>query len=555
MADPGSVVAMAEPPLMASAGALGDEMKIQKKRKKSKKSKKDSTDRISKKAKPMNPPAYDEAPLSEKSNLAGRVDYYLRSPLGVKRRDIKVAKPYHQVNLTTEPFITFSIQANKNEFIRFNPESLTLVFYGTYANPARDPAAAANTEAGAERHALRASELHPNMFVDPSVMGTGFFHKVEVYVDNVPCLSNSDLNSMNIQYTRMSRIFNHKPTEPYFATRADFNHANASEALKAGRAPFDAADWNTTEGYRMPVFLDGYFPFSTKNRTLESIDKSKDPNLYFPPDTTITVKLHAHRTKLESIFHPELANDMNEYFNHVNPIADLDELGLRFTILEAIMEYESVQLHPLDHADVMKAYRAGGSASYNYDRIACQHSALMPGVSQAENRFQIPPHARLIYILFLHDYAAFTIEAMRRPLSGFTRFPQHCTNMSVEFAGERNLIHERLENFGVRGRRVEASKRIYWKSLKADRMIAAKFSQMFPQLDTNESVIQALCLNMRNHVSKHVETLHIQLEFAGANQSPERQQIVVMSVHPTGVLQCRQDNGRWNWEFGTRNFE
>ena len=552
-------VVMAEPPLMASAGALGDEAKKTKKRKKEKK------DRHKSRAKPksatsqlLKPPAYDESPLSEKSNLAGRIDYYLRSPLGVKRKDIKVAKPFHQVNLTTEPFITFVIQSNKNEFIRFRNDSLTVVYYATYSNPNINADVAAGPEARAERWALRAASGRPRMFVDPCVMGAGFFHRVEVLVDNVPCLSNSDLNSMHLQYLRTSRIFTDKPPTPYFVSTRDFDFepGAVTKAMKLGMEPFDAATWNSTQGYRMPVYLDGYFPFGLKNRTLESIDKRKEPNLFFPPDTTITIKLHTHRTKMESIFHPEVARNMTEYFNPAANIDDINDLNLRFALPEAILEYESVQLHPLDHADVIKAFRSGGSASYNYDRVACQHTALMPNLTLTENRFQIPPHARLIYVLFLPDYATFNIEAMRRPLSGFSRFPANCTNMSVSFAGEENLIHDRLENFGIRGQQVEASKRIYWKSLINDRMLSAKFHELFPKTEAEVSLIQALCLNMRNHISNKVETLTVRTEFAGALQSPDRQQVVVMSVHPTGALTCQMDQstGRWNWQFGLSSF-
>lgn len=560
MADVGSdVAALADPPLMATSGALGDELKHSKKGAKRKKSKKDRKSepkrRSAGESAVLKPPVYDESPLSEKSNLAGRIDYHLRSPLGVKRRDVKLAKPYHQVNLTTEPFITFVIQANKNEFIRFKHDSLSVVYYGTMTNRIYDAEAAAGTDAAAKRVALRASQNEPSMYMDPSVLGAGFFHRVEVLVDNVPCLSNADLNSLHLQYVRMARIFTNKPPGPYFKTDLDFETGadKQSEAMKAGMAPFDAEEYNSTQGYRMPVFLDGYFPFNLKNRSLESYDKRKEPNLYFPPDTTITVKLHAHRTKFESIFHPELANNFTQYFQYEMDVADLDKYGIRFTLLDAVLEYESVQLHPLHHAEIMKAYRSGGSATYNYDKVTCQHTALMPGLSMTENRFQIPAHARLLYILFLPDYATFNIEATRRPLSGLTRFPVNCTNMSISFAGEEHLIHERLENFGIPGRHVEPSKRIYWNKLREDRMCAAKFEELFPKLKEHFSVIQALVVNMSNYISDKVETLCIRSEFAGVKASPERQQIVVMSVHPTGTLTCKADQGssRWNWEFGT----
>jgi len=566
MADAEEPAVMVDAPLMVTSGALGNETKTRGKHKKEGKRKKSSKSEKKKKsrgeARVVAPPVFSTAPLTAKENLAGRVDRYLREPLGVKRRETKTAKPYHQVNFTTEPTITFEIRSNKNEFIRFHEDSLSLVYYASYLNQARvqGPAAAApgvTDEQRAQRHSLRADQGLPHMFMDPSVMGTGFFHKVEVLVDNVPCTSNSDLNSLMLHYTRCSRIFCEKPPAPYFATETDFDLANPGPAMRLGMEPFSANAWNSTEGYRMPVHLEGIFPFDLKNRTLESIDRRQEPHLYFPPDTCITIKLHAHRTKFESIFHPEIANNLNQYWNRAAVVNNFDALELRFTILDALMSYESIQLHPAHHVELMGAYKNGGVARYDYDRACGQYCPLLADHTITENRFQIDPFARLLYILFLPDYATFNIDALRRPLSGLTRFPQGCTNMTVSFASEENLIHERLENFGVRGRRVEASKRIYWEQLRNTRITQASFEQMFPKSADSYSVIQALVMDLRNNSSQKVESLVVRMEFAGQNRSPANQQIVVLSVHPTGQLQSHMDptTGRWIWNFGTRTYE
>lgn len=560
MADAEGAAVMVDPPLMVTAGALGTEDRKSKRKKDKKGKKKKESNRGAKKSrgpgKTIAPPVFSTAPLAPRENLAGRVDRYIRDYLGVKKREMKTAKPYHQVNFTTEPTITFEIRSNNHEFIRFGPDALSVVYYGNYLNQTRLNAGTARQVA--ERHSLRAADGLPHMFMDPSVMGTGFFHKVEVLVDNVPCTSNADLNSLMIQYTRCSRIFCAKPPGPYFATSADLALDNPGPAMVMGKEPFSASAWNSTEGYRLPVYLDGIFPFDLKNRTLESIDHREEPNLYFPPDTCITIKLHAHRTKMESIFHPNIAADLNDYWNRDNNVNNYDALGLRFTLLDALMTYESVQLHPAHHVELMQSYRNGGLAQYDYDRVCGQYCPLLPDLSVTENRFQIDPFARLVYILFLPDYATFTIDALRRPLSGLTRFPANCTNITIQFANDDHLIHHRMENFGVLGRRVEASKHIYWKMLKDTRITNATFEQLFPKFDNEYSVIQALVVDLRNNSSRKVESLVMRMEFAGAAQrSPAHQQIVVLSVHPTGQLQCSMDNstGRWVWNFATRTYE
>jgi hypothetical protein len=554
---------MQDPPLMVTAGALGNEDRNIRhrgggKRKKKGKSKRAEGHKKGRKgdSKILAPPVFSTAPLTPKENLAGRVDHYIRNLMGVKKIETKTAKPYHQINFSTEPTINFEIRSNKNEFIRFNPNSLNLVYYGSYANPNRNPNAANGTRDQAERHSLMASQGRPRMFMDPSVMGTGFFHKIEVMVDNVPCTTNSDLNNLLIQYVRCARVYTDKPPGPYFATSDDLNYPDPlGEPMRVGMEPFDSPTWNSREGYRMPVYLDGVFPFDLKNRTLESIDHREEPHLYFPPDTCITIKLHAHRTKTESIFHPELADNMGHYWDRAANVPNYDNLQIRFTIQDAVINYESVQLHPLHHVELMNAYKHG-LAQYDYDRVCGQYTPLMADLSLVENRFQIDPFARLIYVLFLPDYATFTIDALRRPLSGLSRFPRGCTSMTVSFASEENLIHERLENFGVAGRRVDNSKMIYWQKLKDSRMTAATFEQWFPKQAGTYSMIQALVVDLRNHSSQKMESLVLRMEFSGNNRSPQHQQIVVLSVHPTGQLQCALDTntGRWIWNFATKTY-
>ena len=85
----------------------------------------------------------------------------------------------------------------------------------------------------------------------------------------------------------------------------------------------------------------------------------------------------------------------------------------------------------------------------------------------------------------------------------------------------------------------------------------ATFEQLFPKFANQYSVIQALVVDLRNNSSRKTESLVLRMEFAGNNRSPQHQQIVVLSVHPTGQLQNSLDNttGRWVWNFVTRTYE
>ena len=111
--------AMADPPLMVTAGALGNEDRSRRRGEKRKKGRKAGKSESSKRRhrrgeskKPIAPPVFSTAPLTAKENLAGRVDRYIRDALGVKRHETNTAKTYHQVNFSTEPTITFEIRSN-----------------------------------------------------------------------------------------------------------------------------------------------------------------------------------------------------------------------------------------------------------------------------------------------------------------------------------------------------------------------------------------------------------------------------------------------------------
>lgn len=489
----------------------------------------------------------DEGPTTIPGfNLAGRPDSILKTEKGLKRYEVKTTGPYHTSNINEESYLHFLVASNKNEWIRFNSESLTLSIYGVYNNPARDAAAAANTEAGAATHAMRSLEQKPDFYVDPSVMGTGFFHRVDVSINNVPVPTNSAVGGLLLQYVRCCRVFNDKPG-PHFATTKDttfhLERAKNTAAIVKGAQPFDYVFWNSTTGVRMPVYLDGIFPFDFKNRTLESVDGKKEPNLFFPPDTTIEFKFHLHRDKIYSIFHDKVT--MANYFT----VANIERAGgePKLTFVDAVLQYESVELKAAEHVKAMSQYDAGGFGIYEYDIPRGQHQALTGGQSYTENNFQIMPFARLAYILFLPDHATFIMENRRRPLSGLTRFPKHCTKIQLSFAGEESLITSKFERFGIDQEDHQISKKIYYEYLKSNKMIGDTFDELFPRENNVNSFIQGFVVDLKSYYSDKTEILSVKCEFSGGETSPANTQIVCLTVHPNGKAVCKSGGSPFNW--------
>ena len=462
--------------------------------------------------------------------------------------------PYHQSNITTESFLHFKLRAGKYEFIRFNPDSLSMVLYSLYENPTQTPPVDNSTEAQAKTHACRAIQGAPTVFLDPSLMGTSFFHRVDVTIDNVPITSNDCPNNLFLQSVRCAEVFNDKPRLHF--TRSSlitFDPTKGAEdpALIEGCRAFDHKEWQARNGSRIPVFLRGIFPFDCKNRTLESIDQVTEPNYYFPPDTEFEFRFHYWRTKFEAVFNPSIAKNIPAMFDNTTAVDSYADQQMKIALQEVALSYEVVELHPSKHSEAIERFNHGGIAMYNYDVIRGQHVQLTAKQSYSEANFTIMPYARLVYILFLTDSSTFPIESSRRPVTGWSTFPKKCSKMSVGFAGEPYLLTPSFDRFGFSGEQYQLTKELYHSYLWKKRITRDKFSDFFPRNSNDLCVNQALVFDLRNHMSDKSEQLTVRCEFGAGEPAPEKMQVAAITVHPTGTVTCKHlpasGNLRWQW--------
>jgi len=483
-------------------------------------------------------------------NLAGRPEQ-LKHRNGIKRAETKVEFPYQTGNINSTSYWQFVIKSNKEEWIRFNPESLSATVYGTYTNPDYLEGSAEPARRNKDL-ALRASSGSPFMYLDPSIMGASFAYKTEVYINNQPVPTNSAVGSLFQQYVRCARIY-HGRAKNYFATNKDITSEGIDKSatmLKATSA-FDYSDRLATRGTRIPIYMDGVFPFDRKNRTIESIDQVREQSLFFPPDTEIIVKLHIYRSKMEAIFHTSM--NVTNYFDAEQDSLPAPTGEVKLTFQDACLEYESVVLEETEHIKVMKDFENGGEGNYDYDIVRGQHKALEADQSTSQVVFYIPSMARIIYILYLPDWATFPQEHTRKPLSGWSRFPANATGINIHFAGASNLVTEKFENFGTNFKsNDEISKKIFYEYAINSRMLNCSFEELFPRNTDTYSLIQGFVLDVKEQMSDKMEKLTIHHEFS-RNSSPKKQQVVCISVHPNGRAICRsQGPFRWVWEFLTR---
>ena len=503
---------------------------------------------------------FSEAPLAATSNLAGRPDSLLRSSYKVKRAYTKIAEPYlGSQNLGTESYIHFVVRANKHEWIRFRPDSLTLVMYGTARNPGF-VAGNANPVIAAERHALRARAGVPRIWVDPTVQLSGLVVKTEVSIDNVPVPTNETLGDLFLHYVRLSRVFR-KKAGPVLTTekkiRLDAVNDDMPALMRAATKVFDYKTQLSVVGARGSVYLEGIFPFSCKNKTLESIENKKSENLYLPPDTCLDIKFHLSRSKIESFFHPGV-NSMTEYFDR-NHVVDVGNHDIRLTLQSAELEYECVELNHEDEEKALKEFSTGGQGLYSFDIPRAQHQSMAANSSYTKNVFHIKPYAKLMYIAFVPDWAAYYMDGKNKPISALTRFPENSTNIEIQYFGQKNLLTDSFERFGMKNECHQISKRVYYQYLRQNNITDLSFEEFFPRShadDEDQSLIQCFVFELSNMLSDKTEILSVNCQFAAGQTSPSEMQVLVITVHPTGEAECTNrgtTNYQWQWKFAEKN--
>ena len=518
---------------------------------------------------PAAPPLFDDAPLVKDDNMAGYVDRQIRTVLGVEQRVIKMVNPFNQSKLTYEPYLHFKIRSSSDEHIRFRRNALTLLFFASYANPsakAKEQGADQAKEESSKRHALRANKNLPFMWMDPSVGATGFFSHVEVLIDNVPVTSNQLMGGLWLQYARSCEVFSNKDntrlkTHKELSVTDDLDKP-WKRAIREAVAPFSYSAWNSTTGRRIEANLRGSFPFEFKNEAAASADNMKEPNYYFPPNTTFDFRFHFHPDKFAAVFHPTIAGNMAEYFEKraaaegapADPafgVGEFETKEIRYQIAQAFLEYESVVLRPEQKLKYLELMRKGVPAVYRYDVVRGQHVSLPSSQAYVDLPFTIAPYARLLFILFLPDWSVVSMPVLRRPLAALSRFPENCSKLSMLFAGQTPLITSEFERLGFTGEQHHSTQRVLYHYLKEHRVWSGDFEELFPGDSSTYPFNQMLYVDLRENMSSTAETLNMRMTFS-EKTSPADRQVVVLSVHSTGEVTCRHAGGPnhydWRWE-------
>jgi hypothetical protein len=483
-------------------------------------------------------------------NLAGRPasnGYKLQ-----KTTKIETVRPLQQSSINTASYWSFQFKLNKNQWGRLRSDSLTIVLWGRRSNTTQPVPAVGTAEARAAHWALRANVGQPEIYLDPTVQGTGFIKSVDVSINNVPVPTNGAISNHLHHYVRMARIFS-TPKDPFFATTSDivFHGADGTTGvMRNATNPFDYGTWNSTRGVRIPVYLDGIFPFDYSNRTIETLTGKPEPRLYFPPETTFEIRVHLNRDKIDSIFHPSVTNVHTAYFDEAAFEPPPNNLAITFT--DVTLDYEITELVPEEQIRVERQFMSGSKAVYEFDIPRAQYQPLASGASYTSNSFQIQPNARLIYVLFLPSWATFPMETKRKPLSSFSRFPVGATKIKISYGSEQSLITDYFENFGIEGTQSEISKKVFHDYLVDRRLFSrAGFDQLFPRGTDVRSLVQVFPLDLKNHMTSKIEHMKLECHFGGGNTSPNHQQILCLSVHTDGKAICSYSNAQneYQWTF------
>lgn len=486
-------------------------------------------------------------------NLAGRPVRAQQKLRGIFENQTKIVNPNISGDLNTTPYWNFRVRANNREWIRLHPNSLSMTLFGTYANPNKTDGATG--KAGADNLSLQSFSATPTVFMDPSVLATCFVDSVDVNINNVPVPTNANLNHFLTQYSRFCNVF-HRKSEHFFSvsdkisvTGVTGGKSGFHPTMQAALQPFDYGSWDATEGRRIPIYMHGIFPFDNTCRVREAMMASGYENLFFPPGTTLDIRVNLKRDKYQQLFQaghiPIKAKYMsNEVATNIDP--------LKLTVQDVTLTYESNIMDEKMHLTAMSDFKKGYSGLYDYDIVYPFHQALNSKQSFTRNEFQIPPRARMLAVMFQPDHALFYTPSQKKPPSGFSTFPKNCTDLMVKFNGVPQLV-DRFKNLGIANNNTEISKNILFEDLKKKRLYAGNFESYFPEKD-NHSINQVLIFDVENLMTSLTSILSLEA-FYNADKSPENIQILVFSVHDTGRGEVKLLNGidhNYEWKFFTK---
>ena len=476
-----------------------------------------------------------------------------KSDFGFRNLEVKHMGPHHTSNINDQSFLHFVLHSNKKEWVRVNVESFSLTLYGTYTPEDAHIIAGGTPEERSTTRALRARNARPQIYLDPSVMGIGFFNRCDVTLNGVPVPTNGWISGYFNQLARVCHICNADSSKVYIALANDIDFTKTGDAMsqlmKNATEAFEYDAFNSQEGVRIPIPLNGIFPFDCFNKSIESMDKTKEEGYWMPPDTVLDVKLHLNKNVIDSIFHHHVDLSNTYWTLSTPPIPDPVDRTIKLTFQDVIMDYESGEMRPADHDKTLAKYKGHNVAMYTYDIVRGQYQALNSEASSTQNEFMIPPYCRLVYILCVPDWACFLMEQQKKPLSGLSRFPENSTSITIGFGGEEYLVTREFKYFGTNTRRNEKSKHIWYKYLTKQRLWKGSFDQIFPR-GNKISVCQFFAFNLKNYMSDKSETLKINCLFSGET-SPKNRQFICLSVHPNGRALCKSGPGElnWQWEF------
>ena len=540
------------------AGALGNEVPVKKK----------PPDSLSVKDRspPQNAPvasnvlpAHTEAPKPDSNNLAGAPELQLRGWSGAKEVQQKVINPWVNSNVNAESNIHFLLQTGAYEWIHVNRKAISVLMYTARVNANHDPAAndgqgRADMERRATHHSVQRGE--PHLMMDPDVGARAFFNRIEVIINDQVVPTNNCLGPLFTVYPRFQAVFAKEDPDhrkPHFKKLSDWDFGVAGLAapvMQEATRPFNFTAWDDKQGQRVYVPLDGQFPFDIKTSINQAIENTLPQVLFIGPSTKLEVKLYFMPTRMEGLFHDQVNRD--NYYTQVNVG---EPVQLELTLQAANMEYLSVELFPAVHTDLMSRYRGSTMAYWNFDIPRGQHQPLSAGVSYAENTFSIFPYARSILIAFMPNHATFVQGHTRRPLSGWSTFPSNCTKIQIEYGGVS--LGGPYINFGVAGKRNEMSMHQYYDYLTQLGLASnIKFDDLFPPTAVERSLVQYFVFDVRHLLSEKNQHLRIGMEFSNVENSPEGYQVAVVSQHPNGRADVKNESPTgilWDWIFRQPN--
>lgn len=471
------------------------------------------------------------------------------APPKVRERKLKYLSPT-TTNLNQGGVIEFHETIHGDDWVRFTDTPIYIEYRATYNNPDYSDT---STDEPARLNA-RANEYKPAVIFPPELGLQSLYSKIEVLVDGYLVGSDSDMSGHNAVYQRFNRLYSRQSQRSkvnqnsmILNTRERSNGNPAENAVGIRNKLYKIAAERTThvQATGDTKLLDRFtfdgnfavsppFNYALSNLSSDSMRKTNRNN-FFPPNTSIVVRLHPRFPQLCLLDYTQIAGV--EIYDPALKALNVD-VGLEIRISKICLHCEVVTFG----SDVTKALLER-PLKYTFNNVFIDKISLEPNHQQISVASQVPAGAKLAYLGFMCEHHLWYNEKAKRNLSNYMMFPTTLKSLFLKLGGHGYIISDYgLHDLGGLRGHMSPSLRSYYSDLREKGLTDIPFEEVFPKYEPTTPLAQTLLADLRPYKLNSGGRLDLTMAFDGA-LSPSGIKLVVCYVMEKTLT--REKDRKW----------